>query len=189
MFSDPKVRNPEIGLRPIPFRDETRLHYETQLPVGLDPLIPPLGHTVHQPEENKTDPYDWRNPPTDDPPAPPAREPINNIPNGNNNDEIAESDGWGGVDHVPRYPRRTTKTPDRLRDYDCANMVEVMFLSLSIEQEYLNLDSWGKPLSYRTATSGPNASKWHKALSEELERLTEETCTIRWDGYQTISKG
>jgi hypothetical protein len=68
-------------------------------------------------------------------------------------------------------------------------MVETMILALSIEKEHLNLDSWGKPLTYRTATSGPNASKWHIALSEELNRLTEETGTIRWNGYQTISKG
>jgi hypothetical protein len=37
-------------------------------------------------------------------------------------------------------------------------MVEVMLLSLSIEQEHLNLDSWEKPLSYRTAT------QWTKCL-------------------------
>ena len=59
---------------------------------------------------------------------------------------------------------------------------------MAIEQETLNLDSWGKPLSYRTAMSGPNKDKWKIALSEELHRL-EGTGTIKWNGYDTISKG
>ena len=52
-----------------------------------------------------------------------------------------------------------------------------MLMAKSIEAEHINLDSWGKPLTYKTATSGQKADKWRKALCEELIRLTEETGT------------
>ena len=68
-------------------------------------------------------------------------------------------------------------------------MVELMLMAKSIEAEHINLDSWDKPLTYKTATSGPNADKWRKALCEELIRLTEETGTIKWDGYWNIKRG
>ena len=155
---DQRARNPEIDLRPLPFNNNIPLHYEIRPPGGLNPQIPPVGHSVPQSEESKVDLHDWRKRPTADPLPQPVQIPVNNDRIEVNNDETEASDGWIGVDHVLRYSRRSTRPPDHLRDYDCANMVEVMLLSLSIEQEHLNLDSWGKPLSYRTAT------QWTKCL-------------------------
>ena len=148
-----------------------------------------MGHTIHDSEINGTGKVEAQISPTNEPIVQPSQQPtyetsINDIDEGQHG-----SDEWEGEEFVPRYPSRQRFRPDRFRNNDCANIVELMLSAKSIEAEHINLDSWGKPLTYKTATSGPNADKWKKALCEELIRLTEETGTIKWDGYWNIKRG
>ena len=177
--------------RLIPRHHDTnlKLHYETRFEAPQFPSSPPVGHTVHNTEKSDSAKAHEQISPTSEQSSTSINERIDNNPILLPTSEEGNPKGWNGKDHVPRYPTRATKSPYHLKDYDCANLVETMILAMAIEKEFLNMDSEGKPLSYRTATCGPNAAKWRTAFAEELIRLTEETETIQWNGYQTIPKG
>jgi hypothetical protein len=148
-----------------------------------------VGHTLHDSEKTGFKKVRFQIPPTSERIDLPLREPLLKTSINDIDEDVYDPNDWGGTDHEPWSPSRQRLAPNRFRDNDCANMVELMLMAKSIEAEHINLDSWGKPLTYKTATSGPNADKWRKALCEELIRLTEETGTIKWDGYWNIKRG
>ena len=176
-------------LPPMPFNPNLSLHYEIKPTATPKASTSPVGQTIRNSEKSTPVPTAEQISPTSGQPSLETQKRIDNDPIVLPDPSEDSSLGWNGIEHVPRYPRRKPKKPEHLRDYDCANMVETMILAMAIEAEHLNFDSDGKQLTYRTATCGPNAAKWKQAFLEELVRLTEETETISWNGYQTIPKG